>query len=92
MSEESGEKMSTEKNDAAIVNIKNLNYKVGQRYLLRDITWEIKKGERWMVFGLNGSGTTTLLHIMRIIFLLIDNVLVLLAALFLTDIIEMKQH
>ena len=61
MSEESGEKMATEKIDAAIVDIKNLNYKVGQRYLLRDITWEIKKGERWMVFGLNGSGKTTLL-------------------------------
>ncbi|MBO5140145.1 MAG: ATP-binding cassette domain-containing protein [Peptococcaceae bacterium] len=46
-----------------IIKLKNLEYKVGHKYLLRDISWEIKRGEHWAVFGMNGSGKTTLLSI-----------------------------
>ena len=46
-----------------IVETKHLNCKVGQKYLLQDITWRVQKGERWVVFGMNGCGKTTLLSI-----------------------------
>ena len=46
-----------------IINVNRLNYKVGKKYLLRDINWKIKRGENWIVFGLNGCGKTTLLSI-----------------------------
>ena len=31
--------------------------------LLRDITWQINAGERWVVLGRNGSGKTTLIRV-----------------------------
>jgi len=40
-----------------------LSYKIGNRVLLKDINWEIKDGENWIIFGLNGCGKTTLLSI-----------------------------
>lgn len=46
-----------------IIETENLSCKVGYRYLLQDITWKVRKGERWVVFGMNGCGKTTLLSI-----------------------------
>lgn len=46
-----------------IIKVRDLSYKVGQRYLLHHINWEVQPGENWIVFGLNGSGKTTLLSI-----------------------------
>ncbi len=45
------------------VKIKNMYCTVGNRYLLQNINWEIKKGEHWLLFGMNGCGKTTLLSI-----------------------------
>lgn len=50
-------------NEAAIT-VSNLSLEVGQRYLLRDITWQVPQGENWVVFGANGCGKTTLLSIL----------------------------
>lgn len=49
--------------DNPLVIADKLCCKSGHRYLLRDISWQVKAGERWLVFGLNGSGKTTLLSI-----------------------------
>lgn len=46
-----------------IIKTKNLECKMGHRYLLRGVNWEVKAGEHWVVFGMNGSGKTTLLSI-----------------------------
>lgn len=46
-----------------IIETKNVGCKVGHKYLLKDINWQVKEGERWVVFGMNGSGKTTLLSI-----------------------------
>lgn len=46
-----------------IIKLSGLNYKLGSRYLLDNIHWEVQPGEHWVVFGLNGSGKTTLLSI-----------------------------
>ena len=39
-----------------IIETNNLALKAGYRYLLNDITWQVKPGENWIIFGLNGSG------------------------------------
>lgn len=46
-----------------IISVKGLGCQAGNRYLLRDINWEVQAGEPWVVFGLNGCGKTTLLSI-----------------------------
>ncbi len=35
----------------------------GGNHLLRDITWSVEEGERWVVIGPNGAGKTTLLQL-----------------------------
>jgi len=42
------------------LSIKNLNVVLGAQQVLRDVTFEIKKGELAAVIGPNGSGKTTL--------------------------------
>ncbi len=46
-----------------VIEAKNVSCKVGYKYLLKDISWQVKAGQRWVVFGMNGSGKTTLLSI-----------------------------
>ena len=36
----------------------------GGRPILRDVTWEIHAGERWVVLGPNGAGKTTLVRLL----------------------------
>lgn len=45
------------------VKVENMYCTAGNRYLLQNINWEIKKGEHWLLFGMNGCGKTTLLSI-----------------------------
>ncbi len=51
--------MATQK----VIQIENLNLKIGNKFLLKDINWEICQGENWILFGQNGCGKTTLLSI-----------------------------
>ena len=46
-----------------IIQTAHLGCKMGQNYLLKDITWQVLPGQNWVVYGLNGSGKTTLLSI-----------------------------
>lgn len=46
-----------------IVSVQHLSCKAGNRYLLKDINWQIKRGDNWILFGLNGCGKTTLLSV-----------------------------
>ena len=46
-----------------IIETEHLSCKIGYRYLLYDINWQVKAGERWVVFGMNGCGKTSLLSI-----------------------------
>ena len=46
-----------------IIQTAHLSCKMGQSYLLKDITWQVLPGQNWVVYGLNGSGKTTLLSI-----------------------------
>ena len=46
-----------------IVEVKNLSCLSGSQFLLNNISWTIKQGEQWIVFGRNGCGKTTLFSI-----------------------------
>lgn len=48
---------------STVVEMKNLACQSGRTYLLKNINWQIEKGDHWIVFGLNGCGKTTLLSI-----------------------------
>ena len=49
--------------DDIVIEAKNLSCLSGVRYLIKDITWQVRKGEQWVVFGRNGCGKTTLLSV-----------------------------
>jgi molybdate transport system ATP-binding protein len=45
------------------VRMKDVNIRYGEKHVLKDINWELKQGERWLVTGPNGSGKSTLLSL-----------------------------
>lgn len=54
----------TKEEKETMILLEHLGYKLGQRHLLYDINWNIKRGEHWVVFGMNGCGKTTLLSVL----------------------------
>jgi molybdate transport system ATP-binding protein len=56
----SAKTVDTSNNDP-IVEMKNVKVTYSGNPILRDITWTVRKGERWALLGPNGSGKTTLL-------------------------------
>lgn len=47
--------------DADPLNIKSLSVQRNGKRILRNVHWQIRKGENWVVLGSNGSGKTTML-------------------------------
>lgn len=45
--------------------MQGISWKRDGEWILKDITWQIKKGEHWSLIGLNGSGKTSLLNIIN---------------------------
>lgn len=52
-------KITCKSND--LVALKNIHVKFGDKTVLQNINWTIKKGEFWQLIGKNGSGKTTIL-------------------------------
>lgn len=51
-----------------MIEIKNLNYKIGQKHILKDINYKFSPGKIYGIIGPNGAGKSTILkHIMGII-------------------------
>ncbi len=42
---------------------KNIRIKYGERIILDNINWQVKKGEKWALLGENGAGKSTLLSL-----------------------------
>ncbi|MFP4355276.1 MAG: ABC transporter ATP-binding protein [Phycisphaerae bacterium] len=47
----------------AIVEMQHVGYRLEQRAILDDISWQIQPGQNWAILGANGAGKTTLLRI-----------------------------
>lgn len=47
-----------------VAKLEGVSYVRNGKALLKDVNWEIQRGEHWVVLGLNGSGKTTLLKIL----------------------------
>lgn len=43
------------------ISVENLYITSGNRYLIRDFNWQVFRAQRWLLFGENGCGKTTLL-------------------------------
>ncbi len=43
--------------------IKNLTVKYGNKLILNNINWQVKKSERWLLKGKNGAGKSTLMSL-----------------------------
>ena len=48
-------------NGDTLITLKNVNVSYNDRPILKNITWEIGRGEFWELSGNNGSGKTTIL-------------------------------
>lgn len=48
-----------------IVEMKGVNVRYGHKQVLKNINWEVKAGQRWLLQGRNGSGKSTLLSLLN---------------------------
>lgn len=46
-----------------IIKMADVNISYGEKQVLKDIHWEVKAGEKWVLQGPNGSGKSTLLSL-----------------------------
>jgi iron complex transport system ATP-binding protein len=47
----------------SVVDMAGVGVRRGTKELLRDVDWQVREGERWIVMGPNGAGKSTLLQI-----------------------------
>ena len=55
--------MDLSQNSSIVLETKNLDVQVPGRTLIKQLNWQLKKGERWCLIGRNGAGKSTLLRI-----------------------------
>jgi molybdate transport system ATP-binding protein len=48
-----------------LVELKNVDVKLGGRRVLRNISWRFESGQHWVMLGRNGSGKSTFLRLIR---------------------------
>lgn len=48
-----------------VIELENVSLNRNGAPILTDITWQVKKGEHWVIFGLNGAGKTALLNLLN---------------------------
>ena len=48
-----------------IAKLEDVNISYGEKKVLKNINWEVKAGEKWLLQGCNGSGKSTLLSLLN---------------------------
>ena len=48
-----------------VLDLRNVSLVIGRRKILNNLSWNIRKGQHWVLIGPNGSGKTTLLQIIN---------------------------
>lgn len=48
-----------------LFSVENMDFQIGDRYLFQNFSWELKRGEEWVVLGDNGCGKTTLFRLLN---------------------------
>ncbi len=48
-----------------ILGLSNVSFSIDGRKIIRDLSWQVKEGENWVLVGANGAGKTTLLGIIN---------------------------
>ena len=51
--------------NATLVKLIDVNINYGEKQVLKNVNWEIKAGEKWLLQGPNGSGKSTLLSLIN---------------------------
>ncbi len=51
------------KNDEVFIEMQNISVSYGEKEVLKNVSWKVKSGEKWLVQGHNGSGKSTLLSL-----------------------------
>lgn len=52
-------------NFSYIVRMQNVSVRYGEAQILKQINWEVKQGEKWLLSGPNGAGKSTLLSLIN---------------------------
>lgn len=47
-----------------IIKLESVSIGYGQKQILKDLNWEVKRGECWLLKGANGSGKSTLISLL----------------------------
>lgn len=47
-----------------LISLQHVNVHYGSTEIIRDLSWQVKKGEHWVVMGPNGAGKSTLLALL----------------------------
>ncbi len=50
---------------ASLVELNHVTIRLGNKRILDDVTWTMRRGENWALVGPNGSGKTTLLSLIQ---------------------------
>ena len=48
-----------------LIDLNNIARRKDGKEIVQGVSWQIKEGEKWMLYGLNGAGKTTLLNILN---------------------------
>ncbi|HET9692915.1 MAG TPA: ATP-binding cassette domain-containing protein [Steroidobacteraceae bacterium] len=49
----------------AAVELRDCSVRLGRHWALRDVSFTVRRGERWLLLGANGAGKTVLLKLLR---------------------------
>lgn len=59
-----GEAVAVEGGDAGALSLQGVSLDIRGKRILDTISWEVARGQKWVVLGLNGSGKTSLLRLL----------------------------